>query len=129
MTGTGDLQGDAPTEPAALDAARETGAPRREVGDGVLEVVAHQRDLVMLRPSVGGMDSQLRGTAPEDEPAGVGVDVRPPEDIAEERPRRVGIVRVDQDVHPGDHVGRDYAPQFAGVPDLGEDVAAAQQRG
>jgi hypothetical protein len=48
------------------------------------------------------MDSELAGPGPEDEPArlGLGVlDVRPAEDVAQERPGSLGIVRVDQGVN------------------------------
>lgn len=97
-------------EPEAVvsDIAREVHALGAELGNCLLDVVAHQRDLVVLvrRPGLAAvlvrcrMHPELRRAGSEDQPP-PGVDVRPAEHVPEERPRRLGVVGVDQRVHGG----------------------------
>ena len=90
-------------KPRALDAAGELGALGRQLCDGLLDVVAHKRDLMMCRPAIGRVDAKLRRARSEDEPALVRIDVRPAQHVAEEGPRRVGVVRMDQRVETRNH--------------------------
>jgi hypothetical protein len=105
--GAGQLEARAEPETEVFYIARERSTPGFELGDGGLDVVAHQRDRVVSRVRIrlalvgprGGVDSQLAGPGLEDEPAGLGLgvlEVRPAEDVAEKRPGGLGIVRVDQ---------------------------------
>jgi hypothetical protein len=49
------------------------------------------------------MDAKFRRPGLEDEPTLVGVDVGPAEHITKERPRRLGVVGVNQRVNTSDH--------------------------
>ena len=51
----------------------------------------------------GGMHRHLAGRELEDQPAAAGVDVWILQHVAEERPVRVGVAAVDDDVTAGDH--------------------------
>ena len=92
LAGAGDLEGDRTAEAAILDAAGERRPFGREIGNGLFNVVTHERDLVVLGSPLGRVDSELRRTGPEDEPAVVRIDVRPAEHVAEEGPCGVGII-------------------------------------
>ena len=74
-----------------------------QVGDGRVEVVAHQRDLVVR--CVGRMHRHLGGRQREGRPPGVGPHRSPAERVAEHRPQRIRFRRVEQRVHPGDRHG------------------------
>ena len=92
---TWDLEGDGAAEAAALDTAGERGSLGRQLGDGLLDVVADKRDLMMCRPAIGRMDAKFRRARSEDEPALVRIDVRPAEHVAEEGARGLGVVCMD----------------------------------
>ena len=89
---------------------------RFELLDGLCDVVAHERDLVVARVRVVGalpgvprrMDAELARARPEDEPArsrlGM-LDAGPAEDVAQKRTRCRRVVRVDQRVNSRDHRG------------------------
>lgn len=82
-----------------------------QLGDRLGDVITHQSDLVMLAegpvrvgtPVAGGVYAEFAGPGLEDQPAVAGIDVRPAQHVAEEGPRRFGIVGVEQRVHCGDH--------------------------
>ena len=58
----------------------------------------------MVRAGRAGVHAELGDAGPEDQPPAAGVDVRPAEDVAEERPCRVGVLGVDERVDGRDHV-------------------------
>jgi hypothetical protein len=103
VSAPGDFKDDCATEPPVLDDAGEGRPFRPELCHRLLEVVAHERDLVVLGPPSGRMDAQLRGPGPENEPSIVGVHVRPTEHVPEEGPSGVGIIRMDERMETGDH--------------------------
>lgn len=79
-------------EPEAVvsDVAREVHALGAELGNCLLDVVAHQRDLVVLvRRPVLKISHPSAST------------LRSAEHVPEERPRRLGAVGADQRVHGG----------------------------
>lgn len=100
----GDFEVDRPTEATVFDATRELRSFRRELGDRQLDVIADERDLMVLGSRLGGVDAEFRWTGPEDEPPVVRVDVRPVEHVPEEGSCRVGIIRVDKRMDTGDHL-------------------------
>ena len=103
VAGAGDLEGDRPPEATVLDGAGKPCALRGELGHRLLEVIAHERDLVVLVSGIGGMDAELGRTGTEDQPPVVGIHVRPAEHIDEERSGRIRILRVHEHVNTGDH--------------------------
>src|ERR1044072_45494 len=82
-----------------------------EFRHGRLDVVAHQRHLVLQRVRVVvafvrarcRMHTELARAALEDQPAWCGLDVGPAEHVAEERPRGLRVVRVDERVKGREH--------------------------
>src|ERR1017187_2440498 len=96
-------------ESGRRDAASEFRALGPEFGDGLLDVVAHEADLMVLAgrwgtaARWGRVHAKLGRAGAEDEPAVMHVDVRPAENITEERARRLGILGIDKGVDRGDH--------------------------
>src|ERR1700722_5560563 len=97
------LQSDQASEALVFDARAEFDPLGREFGHGALDVVAHQVQLVMAGRGAAGRVSRIprrmntefgRGQF-EDEPAPVGVDIRKAEKVAEEGPRLLGVLGVD----------------------------------
>lgn len=109
LTGAGHLQVCEPAEARVDDAARERHALRLELGDGRLDVVAHEVELVTARRRArllggrGRVHPELRGRHLEDQPTAVSVDVREAEHVAEERSCRFGVVGVHDRVRAVDH--------------------------
>jgi hypothetical protein len=89
-----------------LDRASKLRSFRPQLGDRRIDVVAHQRDRVMARVVVGlafpfavrRVHAHLARPRFENEPIVIEVldDVLPPENIAQKRPRCLGIVGVNQ---------------------------------
>ena len=102
VTGAGHQEVDRQPEAVVPDVPRELHALGPELGHRGLDVVAHQRDLVVLPPPAGGVDAQFAGTRPEDEPAAARVDVGPAQDVTEEGPGLIGIVGVSLAQRPPD---------------------------
>ena len=75
----------------------------RKLGEGGVEVVAHEGELVGGR--LGGVDGDLGRGEGEDQPAAAGVDVVPAEHVGHDRAQRVGVGGVEQDVGTGDRHG------------------------
>ena len=73
-----------------------------EVGDGGLDVVTHQVELVARWP-VGRVDGDLRRGQGEDQPAPTDVDVREAEHVPEGGPVGIGVVAVEDHVRAIDH--------------------------
>lgn len=91
-------------EPVVAHGLGELDPLRRQLGDRRFDVVAHQRDLVVLVTGVlGRVDAELARARAEDQPAAVGIDVRPLQHVAEEGPGSIGVVGVDERVHSRDH--------------------------
>ena len=90
-----------PAEALVGDRPGELHALRAQVGDGRVDVVAHQVELVP-RLAVGGMDPELGGREGEDQPAAAGVDGVELEHVAEELARRLRVAREDRDVDGAD---------------------------
>ena len=95
---------------------REARALRLELGDRGRDVVAHRATIQWWRgcecssPSqvydVGCTPSSLGPVLKMSQPGTLGLlDERPAEHVAEERPRRLGVVRVDERVDGVDHRG------------------------
>ena len=84
--------------------ALELDALGPQVGDGGLDVVAGQRQLVVGR--LRRVDADLGRREGEDQPPLAGVDVVPSEDVAEDGAQRLRLRGVEQDVGTGDGHGR-----------------------
>ena len=97
-------------ETLLLDLLCELGASGLQFRHGGINVVAHERDLMVLvdvpivvSPAGGGMDPKFRRPRPEDQPASVRVDIRPLEDISKECPGCIGVVGINKGVNGSDH--------------------------
>ncbi len=78
-----------------LGLAADLEAPRTQVGDGRADVVAHERELVaharVERRPFAWVHAELGGRQREDQPTMPGVDVLPPEHVAEDVADRLGL--------------------------------------
>ena len=93
-------------QPWSLGSPRMVESLASELGDGGIEVVAHERDLV-ADAGVGGrtlgrVHPDLGRRQGEDEPALAVVDVLPTEDVAHDGAHGVGLGGVEQGVYAGD---------------------------
>ena len=86
-----------------------SGSPRivdpavAQFGDGRIEVVAHERELVHRRRTLlDRVHAELGGRQFEDQPARLGFDVVPPEHVAEHLAESLRLRRVEQAVDSGD---------------------------
>src|SRR5215831_12554554 len=76
---------------------------RLQLDERSIDVVAHEIQLVRLM--ILRMNPKLRRRQREDEPSAARVDVRGVEDVAKKRADGVGVLRIDERVHSGDHRG------------------------
>src|SRR4029077_8278057 len=84
------------------DRLYDVDAPRLEVSNRRLEVVAHQIQLMTVR-SIAGVQRPLAWRQREDRPASAGIDRVPTENVAKELSRRLHLFRVDEGVDAGNH--------------------------
>src|SRR6202007_3356613 len=104
-------------EAGRLPVAAELDPPGPELLHRRLEVVAHEAQLVPRL--LAGVHAELCGREREDQPAVVGVDVVPSEDVAKDGAERLGFRRVEEGVDAGDRhprspgVGRTGGPGYA----------------
>ena len=111
LTGSRDLDHRGHPKALLADLAGEHRPLRRQLCNRSLNVVAHQRDLVVLLDlpvlahmgARGRVDGELRRPRLEDQPTIMDIHIRPPEDVAEEVPCRLRVVSVNQSVDRGDH--------------------------
>ena len=86
----------------------DVGDELRALGSQLLDrrgdVIAHEIELVPARVrGAGRVHAHFGGWKPEDQPAVAGVDVPQPEDVAEELPGAVGVVRIDDGMRSDNH--------------------------
>src|SRR4029077_20883864 len=84
------------------DLLRDLGSPGPQFGEGGVDVVAHQVELMAASP-VGGMTRQLSRRQGEDEPASARVDAGQADHVREEIADLLRFGREHDRVHPVDH--------------------------
>jgi hypothetical protein len=89
------------TEALLLRLAAELDPLRAQLGHRLLQVVAHQADLV-LRRAIRGMDAHFRRWEREDQPARMILDVLPLEHVAQRGSHRLCLRRVQEHVRRHD---------------------------
>jgi hypothetical protein len=100
---TGERDGGDEAKAGIGDRAAEFHATLFEIGDGGLDVVAQQVEL-LVASLLGRMHADFGGRQAEDEPAVACVDVGEFECVAEECAYFFGVIGMDQSVGAGDHV-------------------------
>ena len=106
LAGAGNLEFRYEAEALLVDPAAELHSLGRQLLDRPAEVVTHEEELVLsglAAPARAGMDPELRRRKLEDQPAGMRLDVREPEHLAEKRARGLGVLREDEGVGARDH--------------------------
>ena len=106
LAGAGNLEFRYEAEALLVDPAAELHSLGRQLLDRLAEVVTHEEELVLsglAAPARAGMDPELRRRKLEDQPAGMRLDVREPEHLAEKRARGLGVLREDEGVGARDH--------------------------
>jgi hypothetical protein len=121
LAGAGDREVRDATPALVLDRRCELGALSLEFLDRVVDVVAHEEQSMVPRPSPparAGMHSDLGRRQREDQPAVACVHALEAQHVAQERAGSLGIFRKDDRVRPSDHAGIVVSPEAAGAPAL-----------
>src|SRR5438552_14183756 len=84
------------------DLLRDLGSPGPQFGEGGVDVIAHQVELVAAFP-VGGMNRQFSGRQREDEPASARADAGQADHVREEIADLLRLGREHDRVHPVNH--------------------------